>query len=64
MCPSKLCTPVPPKPVEPPLDWPLAHWDLRFKDIILGFWDILIEELSPKEAIFIAEKANPSQTRC
>ena len=56
MCPRKISSPIPPKPVEPPLEWPPTLWDSRFKDMIQGFGDILAEEFSHKEAIFTAEE--------
>ena len=54
LCPRKLSSPRAPKPIDPP-KWPPSEWDLRFKHMIKDFDDFLIKELSPQEAIFMAE---------
>ena len=52
ICPRKLSSPSPPKPVEEQKVWPPPEWDPKFKEMIAQYSDILVHELSKDETIF------------
>ena len=52
ICPRKLSSPSPPKPVEEQKVWPPPKWDPKFKEMIAQYSDILVDELSKDKTIF------------
>ena len=55
VCPRKLSSPAPPKPIEP-LAWPPEEWNEQFKNVNKKFLDVLVEELIPQQEIFTLEE--------